>query len=51
MSARAALSLAALLALGHSLPDAVMEALAFVQRAIETAPALGGGHGPLNHWA
>jgi hydroxymethylpyrimidine/phosphomethylpyrimidine kinase len=44
-------AIAALLALGHSLPDAVMEALAFVQRAIETAPGLGGGHGPLNHWA
>jgi len=39
------------LALGKSLEMAVTEAKAFVQRAIETAPGLGGGHGPLNHWA
>lgn len=44
-------AIAAGLALGNSLSDAVATALAFVQRAIETAPGLGGGHGPLNHWA
>jgi hydroxymethylpyrimidine/phosphomethylpyrimidine kinase len=44
-------AIAAGLALGNSLPDAVATALAFVHRAIETAPGLGGGHGPLNHWA
>jgi hydroxymethylpyrimidine/phosphomethylpyrimidine kinase len=44
-------AITALLALGHSLPEAVATALAFVHRAIETAPGLGSGHGPLNHWA
>jgi hydroxymethylpyrimidine/phosphomethylpyrimidine kinase len=39
------------LALGQSLEDAVIKAKHFVQRAIETAPGLGGGHGPLNHFA
>jgi hydroxymethylpyrimidine/phosphomethylpyrimidine kinase len=38
------------LALGRSLPDAVDDALDFVHRAIESAPALGAGHGPLNHF-
>lgn len=37
------------LALGKSLPDAVSDAKSFVQRAIEQAPGLGRGHGPLNH--
>jgi hydroxymethylpyrimidine/phosphomethylpyrimidine kinase len=37
------------LALGRSLQQAVREALDFVHRAIETAPSLGAGHGPLNH--
>lgn len=44
-------AIAARLALGDSLLEAVTHALAFVQRAIETAPGLGSGHGPLNHWA
>jgi hydroxymethylpyrimidine/phosphomethylpyrimidine kinase len=44
-------AITALLALGHALPDAVTDALAFVHRAIETAPGLGRGHGPLNHWS
>ena len=44
-------AIAARLALGDSLEDAVGTALAFVQRAIETAPRIGSGHGPLNHWA
>lgn len=44
-------AIAAGLALGRSVPDAVCDALGFVHRAIATAPALGGGHGPLNHFA
>lgn len=34
---------------GRSLPAAVTRARAYVQRAIETAPGFGRGHGPLNH--
>lgn len=37
------------LAQGLSLSDAVAAARAYVTRAIETAPGLGHGHGPLNH--
>ena len=37
------------LALGESVHDAVDRAIRFVVRAIESAPGLGGGHGPLNH--
>lgn len=37
------------LAQGLILADAVARARAYVRRAIETAPGLGGGHGPLNH--
>jgi hydroxymethylpyrimidine/phosphomethylpyrimidine kinase len=36
------------LALGRSLWEAVSQAKEFVQRAIETAPGLGAGNGPLN---
>jgi len=39
------------LAQGMSLPLAVGRAREYVQRAIETAPAFGKGHGPLNHRA
>ncbi len=39
------------LALGKNLESAIAEAKQFVQRAIETAPGLGYGHGPLNHFA
>jgi hydroxymethylpyrimidine/phosphomethylpyrimidine kinase len=39
------------LALGRTLEQAVGEALGFVHGAIGTAPGLGGGHGPLNHFA
>jgi hydroxymethylpyrimidine/phosphomethylpyrimidine kinase len=39
------------LALGDPLAHAVETALDFVHRAIATAPGLGAGHGPLNHWA
>jgi hydroxymethylpyrimidine/phosphomethylpyrimidine kinase len=38
------------LAQGMSLPLAVGRAREYVQRAIETAPGLGKGHGPLNHF-
>jgi hydroxymethylpyrimidine kinase/phosphomethylpyrimidine kinase len=37
------------LALGRELETAVEDALDYVHRAIAAAPALGGGHGPLNH--
>jgi len=40
-----------LLALGNPLESAVEQAIDWVHRAIATAPGLGGGHGPLNHWA
>ena len=38
------------LALGLPLADAVRRAHAYVQAAIRTAPGLGNGHGPLNHF-
>jgi hydroxymethylpyrimidine/phosphomethylpyrimidine kinase len=38
------------LALGRPLATAVQDALDFVHRAIAAAPALGRGHGPLNHF-
>jgi len=37
------------LAQGLSLRDSVARARAYVQEAIRTAPAIGHGHGPLNH--
>ena len=43
-------AIAAGLAHGRGLPQAVADALDFVQRAIAAAPGLGGGHGPLNHF-
>lgn len=39
------------LALGRPLERAVTDALNFVHRAMATAPGLGSGHGPLNHFA
>lgn len=42
---------AAGLALGRDLRDAVDVAVRFTREAIRTAPGLGGGNGPLNHWA
>jgi len=39
------------LATGHDLARAVEDGLSFVHRAIATAPGLGSGHGPLNHFA
>ena len=44
-------AIAAHLALGHPLHDAVGRSLEHVHRAIATAPGLGSGHGPVNHFA
>lgn len=44
-------AIAASLANGSSLIDSVSVAIGFVQAAIETAPGLGSGNGPLNHFA
>lgn len=44
-------AIAANLALGAPLEEAVRTSLEFVHRAIATAPGLGSGHGPLNHFA
>ncbi|GAC1477019.1 MAG: bifunctional hydroxymethylpyrimidine kinase/phosphomethylpyrimidine kinase [Gemmatimonadaceae bacterium] len=44
-------AIAAQLALGATLPAAVELSLDYVHRAIATAPHLGSGHGPLNHFA
>jgi hydroxymethylpyrimidine/phosphomethylpyrimidine kinase len=38
------------LALGHPRIEAVAAARDYTRRAIEAAPGLGAGHGPLNHW-
>ncbi len=43
-------AIAARLARGEPLPVAVGGALDYVQAAIATAPGLGAGHGPLNHF-
>jgi hydroxymethylpyrimidine kinase/phosphomethylpyrimidine kinase len=43
-------AIAAGLALGRSLPVAVAGAKTYVTRAIRSAPGLGKGHGPLNHF-
>ncbi len=42
--------IAAGLALGHPLDQAIDRALDYVARAIATAPGLGRGHGPVNHF-
>ncbi len=42
-------AVAAGLAHGRPLREAVEDALGYVQRAIRQAPGLGSGHGPLNH--
>jgi len=44
-------AVAAHLALGNPLIESVYESLEYVHRAIRMAPGLGGGHGPLNHFA
>jgi hydroxymethylpyrimidine/phosphomethylpyrimidine kinase len=43
-------AITAALALGYELETAVRRALDFVHRAIASAPGLGRGHGPLNHF-
>ncbi len=43
-------AICASLALGRSRIEAVERARAFTRQAIQTAPGLGAGHGPLNHW-
>jgi hydroxymethylpyrimidine/phosphomethylpyrimidine kinase len=42
-------AIAAGLAMGLDLPQAVADARDYLSRALATAPALGHGHGPLNH--
>ncbi len=42
-------AIAAGLAAGMDVGDAVVRARTYVFRAIETAPGYGGGHGPMNH--
>jgi len=44
-------AIAAHLALGLALPDAVARSLDYVHAAIATAPGLGSGNSPLNHFA
>jgi hydroxymethylpyrimidine/phosphomethylpyrimidine kinase len=39
------------LALGAELRQSIVAAKSFIQSAIETAPGLGGGYGPVNHFA
>jgi len=44
-------AITALLARGTELEAAVEQSIEWVHRAVRTAPGLGGGHGPLNHWS
>jgi hydroxymethylpyrimidine/phosphomethylpyrimidine kinase len=44
-------AITAALALGTALPEATLLARQYLQQAIETAPGLGSGHGPVNHLA
>lgn len=44
-------AIAAGLALGQDPLAAVARAKAYITNAIRTAPGLGAGHGPVNHWA
>jgi len=46
-----AAAITARLAHGDTLLDAVRTSHAWLARAIATAPGLGHGHGPINHWA
>lgn len=43
-------AIAAELAKGRSVPDAIWEAKQYITEAIRQAPAIGAGHGPLNHF-
>ncbi|HEX4170401.1 MAG TPA: bifunctional hydroxymethylpyrimidine kinase/phosphomethylpyrimidine kinase [Bryobacteraceae bacterium] len=44
-------AITAALALGKTLPEAILVSRQYVQNAIETAPKLGNGMGPVNHFA
>ena len=44
-------AITALLARGETMADAVRQAKDFISRAIASAPGLGHGHGPVDHWA
>ena len=44
-------AIAACLSQGMALPAATERSVLWVARAIEAAPGLGGGHGPVNHFA
>jgi hydroxymethylpyrimidine/phosphomethylpyrimidine kinase len=44
-------AIVAFLAHGHGMEEAVRRAKRFIQEAIRTAPGIGGGSGPVNHWA
>ena len=44
-------AITAAIAKGAPVPDAVRQAKHFITRAIETNPGLGGGSGPVNHFA
>jgi len=44
-------AIAAGIALGLEPVAAIRQAKAYIAEAIRTAPGLGRGHGPLNHWA
>ena len=44
-------AIAALLARGQELADAVRQAKHFISRAIASAPGIGHGHGPVDHSA
>jgi hydroxymethylpyrimidine/phosphomethylpyrimidine kinase len=44
-------AITAFLACGHELQDSVRRAKYFISNAILTAPGIGAGAGPLNHWA
>lgn len=44
-------AITARLALGDAVAEAVAQGKAFIARAIATAPGLGQGVGPVNHWA
>ncbi len=44
-------AITAALALGNNLPEAILLSREYVQNAIETAPNLGNGNGPVNHFA
>jgi hydroxymethylpyrimidine/phosphomethylpyrimidine kinase len=44
-------AITAFLARGLLVPDAVNRAKAFISEAIRSNPGLGGGSGPVNHWA